>query len=312
MSATADIRRVTVPRPPGRGLTTAQRRAVIAWAMLAPAIASVLFLLAWPTWVAVSSSLRVGNTMSVARLNTLPFGLANWRRILADADTWNSLLLSLKYTFGSMLPAFALGTGLAVLLNRDFPGRRWVRSLMMLPWAVPGIVAGVAWLWLLDDSYGLVNGLLRGAGLPGVAWYDRSDTAMIAVIMPTLWKAFPFFTLTALAAMQAIPDALYEAARVDGASRAALFRHITWPGIRAPMLLALVLNALWALKEIDIIYATTGGGPARATDVLAMHVYQTAFEDFRMGPAAALGLLLMAVSAVMLLMAWPQLRQRFF
>jgi multiple sugar transport system permease protein len=295
-----------------RGLSIAGRRQLIAWSMLTPAIASVVFLLAWPIWVAVSASLRIGNAMTVSRLSTLPLGWGNWERVLGDSDTWTSLLLSVEYTVGSMVPAFILGVGLAVLLNREFPGRRWIRSLMMLPWAVPGIVAGVAWLWLLDGSYGLINGLLRSVGIQGVAWYARSDTAMVAIILPTLWKAFPFFTLTALAAMQAIPEVLYEAARVDGAAAPELFRYITWPGIRAPMLLALVLNSLWAFKEIDIIYATTSGGPAGATDVLAMHVYQTAFEDFNMGPAAALGLLMMVFSGVLLLMAVPQLRQRFF
>jgi multiple sugar transport system permease protein len=135
---------------------------------------------------------------------------------------------------------------------------------------------------------------------------------MAAVIVPTVWKSFPFFTLTMLAAMQSIPGQLYEAARIDGAGALALLRHVTWPGIRGPALLAVVLNALWALKELDIIYVTTGGGPAGATETLALTVYLEAFANFRLGSASALGLMMMALCAVLVLLSLPRMRARFF
>jgi multiple sugar transport system permease protein len=127
-----------------------------------------------------------------------------------------------------------------------------------------------------------------------------------------VWKSFPFFTLTMLAAMQAIPAALYEAARIDGAGALDLLRHVTWPGIRGPALLAVVLNALWALKELDIIFVATGGGPAGATETLALTVYLEAFANFRLGSASALGLMMMALCAVLVLLSLPRMRARFF
>lgn len=297
-------------------MTLRRRKRVnwLAWGMLAPAIASVALLLGWPIWMAVSLSLREGRSMNVLRLARLPMGLGNWRTILTDEDTWAALWRSAVYVAGSILPAFALGIALAILLNRAFPGRRILRSLMLLPWAVPGIIAAVAFAWLLDGSFGLVNAILRSTGLisHGIAWFAEESTAMPAVMLPTAWKALPFFTLTALAALQSIPALLYEAAEIDGAGRIAQFAHVTWPAIRAPMVLALVLNGLWAFKEIDVIYATTGGGPAGATEVLAIRVWHAAFADFRIGQAAALGLLMMAICILLTLAAMPQISRRFF
>lgn len=290
------------------------RRTFLAYAMLSPAVLAVAFLLAYPLYVAANVSARQGRTMNIARLDRLPTGWGNYERILDDPEIWAALLRSAIYVVGAVGPGFVIGLGLAVLLNREFPGRRWIRSLMMLPWAVPGVVASIAFLWILDGSYGVGNSLLRRTGLinEGIAWYTRQDTAMLAVIVPTIWKSFPFFTLTLLAAMQSIPAALYEAARIDGASAFDLFRYVTWPGIRGPALLAVILNALWAFKELDIIFAATGGGPAGATETLSLRVYLEAFSFFRLGSASALGLMMMLLCAVLVLLALPRLRQRFF
>lgn len=301
-----------LPAPPRR--RRRKRINLLAWGMLAPAMASVALLLLWPMWLAVSLSFHQGQSMNVLRLSRLPLGLGNWRNALSDAVNWQALGHSAVYVVGSVVPTFAVGIILALLLNRAFPGRRILRSLMLLPWAVPGIVVAVAFAWLLDGSYGLVNALLRDLGVirQNIAWFAEINTAMLAVILPTAWKALPFFTLTALAALQSIPAMLYEAAEIDGAGRLAQFRHVTWPAIRAPMTLALVLNGLWAFKEIDVIYATTGGGPAGATEVLAIRVWHAAFEDFHMGEAAALGLCMMAICVVLTLIAMPQINRRFF
>lgn len=290
------------------------RRSIVAYGMLAPALVSVAFLIAYPIYVAANVSTRVGRTMNIDRLDGLPRGLGNYARVTDDVANWHALLRSTVYVGGSVVPAFLIGLGLALLLNQAFPARRWIRSLLVLPWAVPGVVTSIAFLWLLDGSYGVVNSVLRDLGLisTDIAWYARQDTAMAAVIVPTVWKGFPFFALTLLAAMQSIPDHLYEAARIDGATGPALFRHVTWPGIRGPAALSIVLNALWVFKELDIVFAATGGGPAGATETLALRVYLEAFQFFRLGSASALGLMMMALCAVLVLLALPKLRSRFF
>jgi len=290
------------------------RRPLLAYALLSPAIVAVAFLIGYPIWLAVDVSLREGRTMNILRLDRLPRGWGNYARILDEPANWDALVRSAIYVVGSVTPAFLIGLGLALLLNRAFPGRRWIRSLMMLPWAVPGVVTSIAFLWLLDGSYGVVNSLLRRTGLleGDIAWYARQETAMLAVIVPTVWKGFPFFALTLLAAMQAIPHQLYEAARIDGASPIDLFRHVTWPGIRGPGLLAVTLHSLWVFKELDIIFAATGGGPAGATETLALRVYLEAFQFFRLGSASALGLMMMALCAILVLLSLPRMRARFF
>jgi multiple sugar transport system permease protein len=175
---------------------------------------------------------------------------------------------------------------------------------------VPGVIVSLNFLWMLDASFGVVNAILRRLGLisTDIAWFVDADTAMLAVIAATVWKSFPFFTITLLAALQSIPKSLYEAARVDGASAWQEFREVTWPGIRQPAVLALILNALWTFREFDIIYVGTGGGPAGATETLGILVYREAFGSFRFGTAAALGVLMLATAALIVLVGLRRLR----
>jgi multiple sugar transport system permease protein len=224
---------------------------------------------------------------------------------------WAAFGHSAIYTIGALVPAFLAGLVFALLFNRAFPARRWLRSLLLLPWAVPGVVVSITFLWMLDASYGVVNAMLRDLGLStsDIAWFVDARTAMAAVIVPTVWKSFPFFTITILAALQSIPVTLYEAARVDGASAWQQFVHVTWPGIHKPAMLAVLLNALWTFREFDIIYASTRGGPAGATETLGILVYREAFESFRFGTAAAIGVLMLATATVFVLLATRVLRE---
>ncbi len=286
----------------------------VGYALLAPALIAVGFLILYPLYLVIALSFRQGKTLNVLRLSELPVGLGNYRTIFASDATWHSVFVTVVYLIGTIAPAFLIGLGTALLLNRAFPGRRWLRSFILLPWAVPGVIVSIVFLWLLDGSFGVVNALLRQAGwlTTDLAWFANEDTALAAVIVPTVWKAYPFFTLTLLAALQSIPSHLYEAAVVDGATRWQSFRHITWPGIRASAALAAILNTLWALREFDIIYLTTGGGPDRATETLAVRIYQEAFAFFRMGTASALGVLTMGMAMLLVLMSIRTIRREYF
>jgi multiple sugar transport system permease protein len=282
-------------------VTAARRRALIAYGLLAPAFLLVAAWVLYPLWVVVETSLRQGRSPNIARLSRLPLGPDNYLRAVTDPEVWHAALVTAGYAVGTIAPAFLLGLSLALLLDREFPGRRWVRSLMLVPWAVPGVVVAIAFLWMFDASYGVVNAQLRNLGLitTDVAWFVNGVTALPAVILPTIWKCFPFFVLTLLAALQAVPPELHEAAKVDGATAWQRFRFVTWPTIRGAAALAIVLQTLWAVKEFDIIYATTGGGPARATQTLSLLVYEEAFQFFRFGYASAVGMLLLAACAIL-------------
>ena len=292
----------------------ARRERRFAYALLAPAVLAVGGLIAWPMYLIVSISFREGRSLNFLALDRRPLGLGNYRSVLGDPATWHSVLVSVVYTLGTLVPALVIGLATALLLNRAFPLRRWLRSLMLLPWAVPGVMVSIVFLWLFDASFGVTNYFLRSLGLisTDIAWYSNESTALIAVIVPTIWKSYPFFTLTLLAAMQSIPGNLYEAAEVDGASAFRRFTDITWPGIRPQATLALVLNGLWAFREFDIIYAATGGGPSKATETLGLRAYNEAFGYFYMGRAAVIGVLMLVIALLAVLIARKQMRKEFF
>lgn len=285
-----------------------------ALALLTPALLSALGLIVYPMYLVLAMSVREGKGINLLDLSRQPVGLGSYVQVLTDPATWQSAYVTAVYTVGSVAPAFLIGLATALLLNEQFRGRRWLRGLMLLPWAVPGVLVSILFLWLLDSSYGVVNYLLRSLGLirADVAWLSSEETALFSVILATVWKSFPFFTLTLLAALQSIPLTLYEAARMDGASRAKEFCFVTWPGIQVPAVLALVLNGLWAFREFDIIFATTGGGPARATETLGIRAYIEAFSYFEMARASVLGVLMLAIALLLVLAARRPLRHEFF
>jgi len=292
----------------------ARRERLFAYTLLAPAVVAVFALIAYPMYLVFAISFREGKSLNFLALDRRPLGFGNYAFVLADDATWHSLYVSLVYTFGTLVPAFAIGLGTALLLNRVFPFRRWLRSIMLLPWAVPGVMVSLIFIWLFDAQFGVVNYALRSLGIitSDVAWYTTESTALFAVIVPTIWKSYPFFTLTLLAAMQSIPDHLYEAAKVDGATARQRFTHITWPGIRGPATLALVLNGLWVFREFDIIFAATGGGPAKATETLGIRAYNEAFSYFYMGRAAVVGVLMLVIALIAVFVARRQLRKEYF
>ncbi len=273
---------------------------MFAYALLAPALLIVLALVVYPLARVADISTRIGRSMNFARIGLLPSGTGNYERILADPAFWTSVQVTAIYIVASVALAFAVGLATALVLDLAFPARRLFRTLLLLPWAVPGVVASIVFRWMFDGSYGVVNAVLRHTGLltADIPWFADGRTALAAVIVPTVWKAYPLITLTLLAAMQTIPGELYEASSVDGASAAARFRHITWPGIGPAAILAMLVSALWIFRDIDIIYAATGGGPAGATQTLALYVYNEAFQYFRMGTAAAVGMLMIGAALV--------------
>ena len=284
------------------------------YVLLLPALLTVLFIVIYPLFMILQLGFREGKSLNFAKIGEQPLGFANYTAVLTEPALWNSVRVSIIYVAGSALASFAIGLVTALLLNERFPLRRVFRTLVLLPWAVPGVIVSISFLWMFDASYGVVNSLLRHTGLitSDIAWFVNGRTALFAVMLPTIWKGYPFCTLTLLAAMQSIPQSLYEAAEIDGAARLARFLYITWPGIRSAGLLALVLSALWMFRDFDIIYAATGGGPARATQTLSLFVYDELFSFFRMGTASAVGTIMIVVAAVACAIAMRSVRKEYF
>jgi multiple sugar transport system permease protein len=291
-----------------------RRQNFIGYVFLLPAVGLGLLLFVYPIYLVSSISLHDVGIVNLRRLASAPLTIQNYVTLIVGSDLGVTVMRSAAYVVGVTVPAFLIGLGSALLFNQNFRGNRILRTLTLVPWAVPGVVAGAAFLWLLDGSYGAGNFILMKLGVISeyIPWLARPDTAMIGVILPSVWKEFPFYTLILLAALQNIPPSLYEAARVDGAGWRQQFAKVTWPGIRSSALLACLLGALTAFREFDLIYSLTRGGPIGATETLAVRIYNEFFVYFNGGLSAAIAIFTMLICAVGVWVLYPHIRKEFF
>lgn len=290
----------TTPRPRRRRLASAARSRIYAFALLAPAIIVVLLVIVYPLVKAGQMSFFDVQVFRRDRGFTGTPGWFNYGYMFESANFWRSLRVTLGYVFWGSVGSFGIGLFTAVLLNRPFRGRTLARVLVMMPWPIPGVVAATIFMWMFNSSFGVVNYLLLQVGLidAPVAWFTSTGPAFLAVTAATIWKGYPFFTVTLLAGMQSIPKELFEAARVDGANAVQQFRHITLAALRPVIGIALVISTLWLFRVFDIIYVMTGGGPSGATETLAIQIYREAFQYFQMSYAAAVGMITLLLSVI--------------
>lgn len=220
-------------------------------------------------------------------------GLQNFRALLGGTDFWHALWVGTVFTVSTVLLQTLLGLGLALLLNREFPGRGLARAVAIFPFIVPTIVAVLMWRWILNDTYGIVNYLLIALGLVDspVVWLGSPGMAMVSVVAMNVWQFFPFVVITLLARLATIPQTQYEAARVDGASPIRQFRYITLPHLRTILGVVILLRCIWMFQKFENIYLLTRGGPLRATQHLPILAYDEMFVNFSMGRAAAVAML---------------------
>jgi multiple sugar transport system permease protein len=221
-------------------------------------------------------------------------GLANYRRMFFDdPNFWLVMRNTAVYVVGVVITAVAVGLFTALLLNRNFIGRGLARTMLTVPWAFPDVAAVLAFIWIFNPTFGVANVFVRL--IPGLTenpkWLLDGHLAMPTVIGISAWKGFPFYSLVILAALQAIPLELYEAARVDGANAVQSFRYVTLPGIRPTLLLMVVLATIFAFRQFTLIWLTTGGGPGQATETLVVRIYSTAFRFVDLSYGAALGVI---------------------
>lgn len=227
-------------------------------------------------------------------------GLGNYRTMLVDPDFWRVIGHTLVFTLAVVVAILAIGLSLALLMNWSFRGRGLVRSLLTVPWAIPEVPVAITFVLMLDPSFGVINAFLRL--VPGVTenpqWLLDPVLAMLVVIAATVWKGFPFYSLVLLSALQSVPDELYEAGRIDGAGRFALFRHITLPGIRDSLALLAVLAVIYSMQQFTLIWLITGGGPVDATTTLAPAIYMQAFRFYNFPYAGAIAVVGFVISAI--------------
>jgi len=295
-------------------LSLRQREQRQAWVLLAPMLLVMLLLTAWPLlrtiWLSFTDAALIGSGETPAWI-----GLENYLYALSDPDFRASIWRTLYFTLVSVTFEGIIGVLVALLLNQKFVGRNVLRVLVILPWALPTIVNAMMWRLNFNPDYGSINALLSQIGIiDGYrSWLGSPDSALNAVMFADIWKNYPLVTLLVLAALQSIPEDLFEAARLDGASAWRRFRAITFPAIVAPLGVALVLRTIDAFKIFDIIYVMTRGGPVDSTKTLSFFVYQESFSYLRAGSGAAYAILMTLMCALLitlyLLMLWHQRRR---
>ena len=238
-------------------------------------------------------------------------GLENFAYALTDPDFRQAFFRSLYFAFVSVGIEVVLGVLVALLLNQRFVGRAFVRALIVLPWALPTIVNAMMWRLIFNPDFGSWNALLTQLHLiEGYrSWLGDPDTVMNMVILADIWKNYPLVTLIVLAALQIIPQELYQAAAIDGAGAWRQFWKITFPEILGPLSVALMLRMIDAFKVFDIIFVMTRGGPADATKTVSFYVYQESFSYLRAGSGAAYAVVV-GLMCGMLIFAYLMLLRR--
>jgi len=271
----------------------------LAWVFIAPAVALVGGLMYYPMIGTVLESLY-----STSFINPRPqfVGLELYRKIFASGEFGTIVRNSCVWTLFVVLLQNLIGFATALLLNQRLPTSGLMRSLVLLPWVLPGVVAAILWRFMYDPQLGLINSFLIRIDIAdqGLAWLADSSTAMAAAIAAAVWKGFPFSTVVYLAALQNVDQEQIEAAIIDGASWLHRLLHVIIPSMREVIGINLVLTTILTFNYFDMIWVLTRGGPQNATHIFPTKIYELGFGQFRFGEAAAYGVFSILVLAVLI------------
>jgi multiple sugar transport system permease protein len=264
---------------------------LLGWAMSGPALIAILAIILIPMIQSVGQSFQ---NMDLARPALDGFiGLKNYTDLLKDARYTNSLVATLRFSIISVILELILGVSIAIVLNKEFVGRGFVRGLMILPWAMPSIVNAAMWKWIYNANFGALNALLSQLGIieQYQIWLSDPFWATALVILANVWKETPFTVLMVLSALQTIPEEIKEAARVDGSNAWNTFFKITIPLIAPTLMIVSILQFLWGFQTFELITVVTGGGPFSTTELVALRIYTNTFRSLRFGYGSAMAYL---------------------
>jgi multiple sugar transport system permease protein len=288
---TTDVR----PRRMSRALRQEGR---LAYALLTPTLLVILFLVAYPFFSAVYLSLQNKMVGSPGRW----VGLSNYGELFRDEvflrTAWNSVV----YTVVAVALKFALGLTMALILDQPRRFNNFFRTLLFVPWAVPVVIVSLNWRWIFDDLSGFLNNFLITFHLTHdiISWLSDPRLAMGCVIAVVVWAGTPFYSMTFLAGLQAIPRELYEAAEIDGASILQQFFHVTVPRLRTIFLTTVMLSTIWTATNLQFVFILTHGGPASRTEIFPHLAYTTALGARRLGMGAAVSLVFFPLLVVLI------------
>jgi ABC-type sugar transport system permease subunit len=300
------------PAPAPTGRPGKNRRAVkslsaahrddwkLAWVLVAPAILGFLVFALYPTLRGIYLSFTDFRVLTPPRW----IGLANYEKLFGDKIFWDSLLTTLYFVVLSVAIGLVVSMATAVILDRVTKSTV-VRGLIILPFLISSVVAGVVWSWMLDSQLGIVNIWINSVSGETIKFLSDRAWVIPSIAIITVWKSMGYTTILIFAGLQTIPEQVYEAARMDGANELQMFRRITLPLLRPIMAMVTILTLISAFQVFDIVQVTTKGGPANASNVLQMYIYDKAFSQFDFGYAATMSL---ALFAMLLIISFAQMR----
>lgn len=272
------------------------------WMLLAPALLILAAVYAYP--IARSVWLSLFNQNLGTKLEPVFAGLSNYGRMGQDGRFWQTIGNTMVFTVSSLVLELVLGMGIALVLNQAFRGRGAVRTIAIIPWALPTALIAASWAWIFNDQFGVVNDLLMRLGVinAGINWLGNPTPAMVSVIIADVWKTTSFVAILLLAGLQSISGDLYEAHAIDGATPWQSFRQITLPLLMPQILIATLFRFAQSFGIFDLIQVMTSGGPGGATETVSIYIYATVMRYLDFGYGAALVvvtfLILVAVVAI--------------
>ena len=258
---------------------------LIAYIYILPLLLILVLLIAYPFFNGIYLSFT--NKMIAASEEFV--GLETFKRVFADPLYSVALKNSILITIGCVTIKLVFGMTISLALQHEFFGRGIVRSIILLPWAVPSMVAALAWKWMFADTNGVINFIIRWLGFSeiGVHWLTDAAIAKYSVIIAMWWQGMPFFIMMFLAGLTSISTDLYEAATVDGAGRIQKFWHITLPGLKNVIYIVVMMSTIWTFNDFNMIYNLTAGGPANRTQILPTLAYRFAIQRNNISMGAA-------------------------
>ncbi|MEO4043368.1 sugar ABC transporter permease [Hoeflea sp. CAU 1731] len=261
---------------------------------LSPTLLILIFMVAYPIFSLVFYSFH---NFSALRPNAgmTPAGFDNYSYLLSDPDLWQRFVFTGKFVFLCVTLQMIIGIFVGYQLQKSFRGRDVIFTLLMMPMMLSPVVVGFLWRYMLNSEWGIVNYMLTLVGIGKVDWLGQTDAALWAAAAADTWMWTPFIILLATAAFRGIPETIYEAAEVDGASQAYVFFRITLPMSAPVLFIALILRLIDSFKQYDLFFALTGGGPGSSTETVSFAVAKTAFNYFYTGEASALAVILLCI-----------------
>jgi multiple sugar transport system permease protein len=277
-----------------------ERPGVFSWLMVTPPVAFLVALVGYPLLYGIWLSLL---DRPVAKPGVF-VGLANYVQQFHDPVFWKVVLNTFVYTAVATLLKMVGGLGLALVMNQDFRFKNLTRALLLLPFIVPTVLSTIAWQWILDPAFSVVNWTLVATGLidpPGPSWLGNPNLAMGSLIVVNTWRGLPFYAITLLAGLQTISPELYEAATIDGASTWQRFRYVTLPLLMPVIFIVTMFSVIFTFADFQLIYVLTHGGPANATQVFATYAFDVAMGGGQLGQGAAIALTMVPPLALIIL-----------